>query len=117
MRRHCGILLTVLISSFLLSTSFEAAAHSLQIKAQMSPSKQHLKFSLPLGLPSMSVEVFSLKGERIFHGISDGHGIMWDLRDQYGRKVPNGIYFYRLTSVEYGGSYHWGKLKKFIVLR
>ena len=26
------------------------------------------------------------------------HTVLWDARDQYGRKVPTGVYFYRLTA-------------------
>ena len=109
------ILLAVAISLSILSPSASAIERGENHRITLTHNRMH--FQASHAFPSMAVEVFSLSGERIFLGISEGNGIMWDLRDQRGRKVPNGLYFYRLVSVDYGGSFLSGKLKQFLVLR
>ena len=101
----------------LCSQPLSAGATLTQIESKPLSLRTGIYFHSTQAFPSMAVEVYSLSGERIFHGISEGNGIMWDLRDNRGRKVPNGLYFYRLVSVEYGGSFLSGELKKFLVLR
>lgn len=52
---------------------------------------------------SVSIEVYNLVGQRIRNLISGFisagvHSVEWDGRDELGRAVPTGIYFYKMTS-------------------
>lgn len=112
---------TMALSVLLFATTFlqsqEAFAQPTIFKAELARNGHAVYFTSAQAVPSLSVEVFDMRGRRIFHGLSSGRGILWDLRDAKGRKVPNGIYFYRVTSLEFGGQYYWGDLKKFTVVR
>ncbi len=61
-----------------------------------------LVFSLAHAGPAR-VEVFDLSGRRVAtvfdaRGAEGENRVAWDARDQHGRPVPGGIYFYRLSA-------------------
>ncbi len=55
------------------------------------------------------IQIFTLNGQRVrsFYKTNDNGGVVWDLRDQNGRRVGSGIYFYR---IECHGKERIGKL-------
>ncbi len=55
------------------------------------------------------IQIFALNGKRIrsFRKVNEAGGVIWDLRDENGRQVHSGIYFYR---AEYRGKERIGKL-------
>ncbi|MFQ6104633.1 MAG: T9SS type A sorting domain-containing protein [Candidatus Glassbacteria bacterium] len=77
-----------------------------------------------LELPSNGVAelaVFSLRGRKVvtlLDGEMEGgvHRIAWDGRDGEGRRVPAGIYFYRLTYAENGGGPSDSITRKLVIL-
>jgi hypothetical protein len=64
----------------------------------------------------VSLNVYNLRGERVKTLIDDHlnaglHKGIWDLKDQEGKEVSSGVYFYRLTA--HGGS----ETRKIILIR
>ncbi len=71
------------------------------------PENEQLIFAkLP---QNTQIQIFTLNGRNIrsFNRVNDTGGIIWDLRDQSGKRVGSGIYFYR---VECEGKERVGKL-------
>lgn len=64
-----------------------------------------ITFSLDKESP-VEIEVFNLKGEKIYSYVFDAlpsgqHFITWDGRNNQGSLVSSGVYFYRMTANEY----------------
>ncbi|MCD4772546.1 MAG: T9SS type A sorting domain-containing protein [Bacteroidales bacterium] len=52
------------------------------------------------------IEIFNIKGQKINNLINNNlnkgnHKIIWDARDNSGKAIPGGIYFYRIQTNEY----------------
>jgi len=71
-----------------------------------SPNPSHDEVALRFALPrsaSVTLEVFTVTGRRVKTLIQGSHPagvyrIRWDECDGFGRKVPSGVYFYRLET-------------------
>jgi len=66
-----------------------------------------IAFSVPEAMPAyVSLEVFDLRG-RMVRTLVEGereagsYAVFWDGTDNAGRKVPSGVYFYRIQAGNY----------------
>jgi hypothetical protein len=74
------------------------AAYPNPFKAQAT-----LSFSLPKAEQQVSLAIYNSKGQRVktlYTGSADKgrHSLVWDGRDESGRPVGSGVYFYRLLT-------------------
>jgi len=74
-----------------------------------------IEYSIPARM-EVTFEIYNLLGQKIYETgrasmAAGGHSIAWDGKDNSGREVPSGIYFYRLTAGEYC------QTKKMVLLR
>lgn len=70
------------------------------------------------GIRSIQVEVFDLKGQKVFDSEEvQGAIFEWGLNNQDGRMVANGVYLYVITARGYDGQVIRSKVKKLVVLR
>ncbi|MBI1728991.1 hypothetical protein HYR53_00025 [Candidatus Acetothermia bacterium] len=76
-----------------------------------------LSFSWNQSPQNVRVEIFSSSGKEVFRGTSANSKIFWSLRNASGRAVPNGVYFYRVASLDKTGRLHSAGLKMLLVLR
>ena len=65
----------------------------------------------------LHVQVFSLSGDPVFAQTSAGNALSWNLLDQSGRRVANGVYFYRTTVRGTTGQIERSEVKKLVILR
>ena len=64
----------------------------------------------------IELAIYNLKGQKVKHHISDQisagrHSVIWNGKDDYGKTVASGVYFYRLKTGDFD------KTKKMILLR
>lgn len=74
----------------------------------------------PAGVPAahLRLEVYDLSGHRVFDsGKVAGNRLTWDLRDDPGRLLANGIYLYRVTVRTLDGRILRSEVKKLAILR
>jgi hypothetical protein len=72
-------------------------------------------FATGLGIQDLKVQVFNLKGNRVFQSDWQLNGWAWSLQDQQGRHVPQGVYLYRLIVRGVKGEITKIKLQKLLV--
>ena len=64
-----------------------------------------IRYELPKD-SQVKLDIFDVKG-RYIRSLSDNteaagtHNVQWDSRDSQGRKVPNGVYFYTITTNDF----------------
>ena len=68
----------------------------------------------------VEIEIFNILGNKIITLIKElknpgTHYISWDAQDQYNRKVPSGIYFYRIIAISQ--THKLEKMNKIILLK
>ena len=74
-----------------------------------------ISYEIPIGV-QFTVSIFDITGKMIKTLISDkqsaGHGIIeWNGRNDIGKALPSGVYFYRLSSGKFTAT------RKFILLK
>ncbi len=86
-------------------TSSPSARLSLTLGANApNPARGETRILFSLGAPGRAVlDVIDVAGRRVKtlvdRSLSPGeHEVVWDGRDEAGRRAPNGVYFYRLVS-------------------
>jgi hypothetical protein len=97
----------------------EPLKRNLFILHQAAPNPLTTLATIRFGLSEsgwVSLKVYNLRGERVRTLIEDYrtaglHKEVWDLKDEEGKEVSSGVYFYRLTAL--GGS----ETRKMILLR
>ena len=65
----------------------------------------------------IGVEIFALTGRKIYADKISGNSLVWNMRDQRGRAVANGIYLYVVTARDVSGNVVRSEVKKLMVLR
>ncbi len=83
----------------------------------MSKSQGYLTFA---NLTKQAeVNIFDISGRFIRKIVSmeTSGGIKWDLKDSGGNDVPTGIYIYRVTGKDSGGTEVKEKVSKFAVIK
>jgi len=64
----------------------------------------NIRFELPVGGP-YEITIFDVAGRRVVRlrglGSAGGNSVTWDGRDDAGRQMPSGVYFYSLEAVSY----------------
>ena len=75
----------------------------------------NISYSLEESMP-VDIVIYNIRGQLIKHLLSDtksagAHQVAWDGRDDFGKNVASGIYFYRMTA----GSYH--NMHKMILMK
>ena len=101
-------LFTTTLSEPLTSILNESVPGSYEL-AQNFPNPFNPSTIIRYVLPQYSkvkLEVFDVKGRYIRSLIdkivpSGAHFVQWDSRDSQGRKVPNGVYFYTITTNDF----------------
>jgi hypothetical protein len=68
-------------------------------------------------IDSMDVTVYSLDGKQIFQNESRSGTLIWNLRDDVGRPVANGVYLVRISAHGASGWSFMNPIKKVVVLR
>ena len=80
-----------------------------------------LRFSLPEE-SSVSIAVYDLLGQKIttlserVRYVAGNHAIIWDGRDQNGKLMSTGVYFYRMEAFQ-SGSAIYQDARKLIMLK
>lgn len=70
------------------------------------------------GVHSVRLEVFNLTGTRIFDsGEIEGKAFQWNLQNQKGQVVANGVYLYIVTVRGFNGEVIRSRVQKLVVLR
>jgi hypothetical protein len=64
----------------------------------------------------VSIEIFNIKGQKVKtvldQLLTDGqHEVVWDGKNQYGKSVSSGVYFYRMQTTDYQA------MKKMIMIK
>ncbi len=78
---------------------------SLVRPAWPNPAVEDVSISFSLGLPCpVSVDLFDVSGRHV-RSLGSGnleragqHDVSWDLRDEQGKRVPSGVYFWRVST-------------------
>ena len=101
-----------------ITTSNETNSHSFQLHAAypnpFNPVTA-ISYEIPIGI-QFTVRIFDITGKMIKTLISNkqsaGHGIVeWNGRNDIGKALPSGVYFYRLSSGKFTAT------RKFILLK
>ena len=66
---------------------------------------------------AMSIKVYSLNGQHVFSSTSSGHRLSWQIRDELGRPVANGVYLYVVSTLDETGRVVRSEIKKLLVIR
>lgn len=70
------------------------------------------------GIQSAQVRVFSMSGQLIHDsGMETGNALSWNLLNQHGQRVANGVYFYVVTVQDVQGKRLQSTINKLAVLR
>ncbi|MCR4405149.1 MAG: hypothetical protein NUW06_07770, partial [Candidatus Acetothermia bacterium] len=70
------------------------------------------------GIRDMNVQVFSLAGQEIFDsGFVSGHELSWNLLNNQGRAVANGVYLYVVRVRGLNGELYVSEVRKLVILR
>lgn len=70
------------------------------------------------GAPLAQVQVFSLSGKLVYDsGVVASSSLAWNLLNESGQRVPNGVYLYVVTVNGADGQKVTGKIQKLVVLR
>ena len=69
------------------------------------------------GAARLSVNIYTLSGERLYHDATTGHQLAWRMRDEQGQPVANGIYLYRMTTLGPDGQILQTGIRKLAILR
>jgi uncharacterized repeat protein (TIGR01451 family) len=81
-------------------------------------SNQRIEFRAHHALAQeIDVDIYSLNGRKVFSQSSRGHSLQWNLRDDSGRRVANGVYLYRVVARGSDRQVMRSEIKKFVVLR
>lgn len=85
------------------------------LQAFPNPFRSQTRIAFDLEAPGpVRFSVFDIRG-RLLRAMDEGirpagpHTVIWDGRDAWGRRLPAGAYFYRVTA---GGAVHTGKLQR-----
>jgi hypothetical protein len=85
---------------------------------EVTPSRHAMTFTAQgQGIASLGVEVFDLKGERVFADTTYGTRVTWRLTAPTSRPVANGIYLYVITAHGVDGAVLRSEVKKLVVMR
>ena len=69
------------------------------------------------GIESVQVQIFSLSGQRVFGSKEQrGRVLRWNLRNDWGEQLANGVYLYVITVKGYDGTIH-REVRKLVILR
>jgi len=81
------------------------AGNSSAISASMSRTGDEVIFtSAGLDAEGISVDIYDLSGKPIAHLNNRGHQLKWNLNNEQGVPVPNGVYLYRSTIRDASGA-------------
>ncbi len=96
----------------------ELAAEMLTVLSYPNPVTTHMVAFRALGLPvqALRVSVFDLGGRKVWAGEAAGHELAWNLADNSGRPVANGLYLY-VVEVQLGGQWVRTSLQRLLILR
>jgi hypothetical protein len=98
-------------------TSSAQAAKNLSVEILSNKTSNIISFTWNQSLQNVRVEIYSSSGKVVFRESSSKIKILWNLRDETGRPVPNGVYFYRLIFADETAQLHSAGLKMLVVLR
>lgn len=68
------------------------------------------------GVSTTRVQIYNTGGQAIFDQTGSGSRLIWNLRDVRGNRVANGVYFYRVTTVNSDGTRSVSDVRKFVVM-
>lgn len=69
------------------------------------------------GIRSIAVEVFDLRGRRVFHSGEVHNGVAWHGQSSYGGRLSNGIYLYIVTVYGANGEVLRSEVRRLVLLR
>jgi len=69
------------------------------------------------GIMSIAVEIFDLRGRKVFSSEALGNELIWQLQSDHGTTVANGVYMYVVTVRGFDGSVIRREVRKLVVLR
>ncbi|MBI1743223.1 hypothetical protein HYR54_09175 [Candidatus Acetothermia bacterium] len=110
--------LRLLVALLVLATSTALAAdQASSFHVMVEQQASVVRFSVQgANAISSQVEVFSLNGSRIFDsGIVSDRTVAWAMTAKNGRRIPNGVYMYAVTTRDHSG--HVQRKKGKIVVR
>ncbi len=70
-----------------------------------------------IGIKSIAVEIFDLRGRKIFSDEALSNELIWQLQSDHGTMVANGVYLYVVTVRGFDGSLIRREVRKLVVLR
>jgi len=101
------LLLLIVLSVFL-------QAQNKEIKVFPNPLVSQTTITLPDSLKlieTVQSQIYNAKGQLVKKWVNAKGSITWDAKDQFGRNVESGIYFYRMTNGRFTAS------KKIVLLK
>ena len=97
-RTRLALTVTLVLSISLVCRAQEEEA------VAVTADSYHAQFSARDAAQQMRVEIFSPSGERVFDsGAAFGQAVEWDLRDQKGERVTDGVYMASITVTDQKG--------------
>lgn len=70
-----------------------------------------------LGAQDLQLSIFNLAGRRVFNSDWVPNGYLWNLQDDQGRILANGVYLYIVTVRGFNGELLRSKVKKLVILK
>jgi hypothetical protein len=97
-----------------------AAASQATSSVGVSSTERGYNFGLTrgsLGIKDFSVMIFDLSGKLVFHSGWVENGFTWNLLDNRGQPLANGVYLYVITYRREDGTILRSEVKKLVILR
>jgi hypothetical protein len=99
-------------------SSPSVSIRDLSVRASSISAGRAINFSVQGSVSQqIEVDVHNLSGKQVFTQSARGNSLRWNLRDESGRQVANGVYLYRVIARGLDGRVMKSEIKKFVVLR
>jgi len=69
------------------------------------------------GIKSIAVEIFNLRGRKVFSDEAPGNELIWLLQSNQGKAIANGVYLYVVTARGFNNEIVRSRVKKLAILR
>lgn len=92
------------------------SSSTIELKTRLSSHSAYFQIKVQ-NVTSTKIEIFNSSGLKIHTQQTQGTKLMWNLRNEVGQRVANGVYFYALTYKLKDGTAIRDEIKKIVILR
>ena len=98
--------------------NLERTSLSGRVQLELALYQDKIKFiAQRIDIAELSIQVFDLHGQEVFHATSQGHQLTWEPVDSRGERFGNGVYFYIAKIKRLDAKFESYQIKKFVILR